>query len=189
MSIFGGESSESKKTTTLSFPLILTKSLSFLRFSFTGGKLKSDSLLNFTVLPSIDESEERILAEKNEYLTGEHDKFIHTFAQTEEELDLNDLNHVISRGNKKRDLKEIHLVSYLVKKITEDSAIVPKKAFTLDFNNNLRIDENFASDRETCFSHEGFERFAEPSEEKVNTFESLRHEKDLKILEEVKERG
>lgn len=96
--------------------------------------------------------EEKILAGKNEYLTGEHDKFIHSFEKHEDEIDMSDLNQIIQRGNSKRDLKEIHLVSYLVKQITNDCALVPKKAFYIDYNNNMRPEESFRSERESCFT-------------------------------------
>ena len=131
--------------------------------SFTGGKIKSDCLLNFTSLSLITAEEENILVGRNEYLTGEHDKFIHSFEKPEEEIDMSDLNQIIQRGNRKRDLKEIHFVSYLVKHITNDSALVPKNAFYLDFNNNLRPEENFRSEREFSFDKRGYERLVEPS--------------------------
>jgi len=50
---------------------------------------------------------------------------------------------IIAKGNQKRDLKEIHLVSFLSWKITQENALFPKKAFYVNFNNKITLEENF----------------------------------------------
>lgn len=72
---------------------------------------------------------------------------------------MNDLTSVIKKGNQKKDLREIHLVGFLVRKITEDSAVIPKSSFYLDFNNNIRLERNFKLKREHAFQSNGYERF------------------------------
>jgi len=59
------------------------------------------------------------------------------------DLRMKTFDKIIAKGNQKRDLKEIHLVSFLSWKITQENALFPKKAFYVNFNNKITLEENF----------------------------------------------
>ena len=145
----------------------------------------SDNLLDFSPLPVLKEEERLILANNNGYLTGEHDKLVHLFEENEEFLDLNDFDQIVQRGNKKGNLKEIHLVSYLVNKITEESAVFPRNAFFLNFNNNLDFERNFRFLKKDSEQFQNYLRFRDPKKEKVDYFLALRDKQNVTLFEDI----
>lgn len=114
----------------------------------------SDDLLNFTPLPDLDSQDSLLLAGNNAYLSGEHDKIIHRFNTQPLPAGPSDPKSLKSAAQQKQFLKEIHLVSHLVRKITAGAAIVPYEAFSLDFNDSPRVNPRFklASADLTAFS-------------------------------------
>lgn len=145
----------------------------------------SDNLLDFSPLPILNEEDKKILSNKNEYLTGEHDKFVHIFEDNEEFFDFNDFEKIKEKGNKRGNLKEIHLVSYLVNKITEESAVFPKKSFFLNFNDNLDLERNFRFTKEDSSKYENYLKFKNPTEEKINYYMALRERKNVDLYEDI----
>ena len=110
--------------------ITISKTLSIFRvWIIFGGNLISDDWLNFIPLPSYDPQSVNIFENRNDYLTGEHDKILKAFESTNKFLENTNIEEIIKKGNKKQNVREIHRVSYLVAKITEESFVVPKCAF------------------------------------------------------------
>lgn len=97
----------------------------------------SYELTSFAPLPTLSDEEKRVFSNFNEYVTGEHDRIVHRFQNGE---------HSAEEGSKKNAhrvaLKEIHLVSALVEKITS-SALIPKRSLALDFANCVELNDLF----------------------------------------------
>ncbi len=145
----------------------------------------SDSLLEFSPLPELELSDKEILSSKNGYLSGEHDKLVHSFEKTDDYFDPNDFESIIKKGNQKQNLKEIHRVSFLVEQITKEGAVFPKEAFFIDFNNNLDFERNFRMTRDQAYSLDNYRHFWKPEEKKINKYLSLRRDKNIELFDRI----
>lgn len=138
--------------------------------SFIGGMLKSDDLLNFSPLPNIESEDFAFLDSQNDYLSGEHDRVLKSFRQTNEFLENTNVNEIIKRGNQRPNLREIHRVSYLVMRITEEGVIVPKNAFDIDYADRLASCRNFKVPDSAPTEFSAFVQFRRPNKEEVDEY-------------------
>ena len=145
----------------------------FRDFLFFGGSITSDDWINFAPLPKVFPEDHKILSGLSEYLTGEHDKIIQKFRTTNEFLENTNINEIIKRGNERTSLREIHRVAYLVNKITEDSALVPKGFLALNYADNLIPTQGFANPWKELDSLENYCIFRKPSADSLNRYLAL----------------
>lgn len=114
-----------------------------------------------------------------------------------EYIDPNDLNSLIAKANKQENLKEIHRVSELVRRITSECFIVPKDAFKLKIGNYLHKNEDF---KLTLPQHEFNQKkesdetqnykslfclFNKPSNEVINKYLALKESKEFREQFEI----
>ena len=174
------------KEITISFTLLITKTKSIsLYLVSTGGKVTSEDLLNYTPLPQITAEDEEILSANNQYLTGEHDRLVYSYADKQSAYDTSDLDKVIEAGNKKTNLKEIHLLAHLVSAITSESALIPKKSFFINYNDNFIFDEKSYVTRDEVQELNSYVLFARPSQEDIDRYLALKGENDVNLLKKV----
>jgi len=148
--------------------------------------LNSDDLLNYTPLPSITAEDERILCRNSQYLTGEHDRLIHNYSDKQVAYDTSDLNKIIEAGNKKTNLKEVHLLTYLIKAITFESAVIPRKSFFIDYNDNFDFDDHYSIRREDCKDLKNFVLMSKPSQSDIDRYLALKDEENnISLLKDV----
>lgn len=145
-----------------------------LRLCTTGGKINSDDLINFTPLPDINKEDEQILSKNNEYLTGEHDRLIYNHNHQQVHFDTADLDKIVENGEKKKNLKEVHLLKYLISKITEESALIPKNGFFVNYDDKFEFDQECLIEKEKCKDLDNFVFFAKPSQENIDHYLSLK---------------
>ena len=111
-------------------------------------------------------------------MTGEHDKILKAFESTNKFLENTNIEEIIKKGNKKQNVREIHRVSYLVAKITEESFVVPKCAFQLDHNDCLSLNLNFINNIRLYSSLNNYALFKKPEKRHLMVFTALRNKPD-----------
>ena len=150
-----------------------------------GGKLISDDWLNFAPLPSILEEDHKTLAAHNDYLTGEHDRIIQKFRTTNEFLENTNFQEIVKRGNQRTSLREIHRVAFLVQTITEESMLVPKGSFSLNYADSLVLPKNHINQWKELALLNGYCYFKKPKNDTIMRYLALREKNEnLGFLEE-----
>lgn len=127
----------------------------------------SDDWLSFAPLPRVQPEDTPVLAAQRDYLTGEHDKIIQKLRSTNDFLENTNLKEIVQRGNQRSSLREIHRVAYLVQTITAESLLVPKRAFSLNYADNLTLNSDFICPWKELGSLSSYCRFVKPSAEEV----------------------
>ena len=163
----------SKKTTSFWSTTVSKPKNTSPRLAATGGELSSDDWVSFAPLPKIQPEDFPILAAQRDYLTGEHDKIIKKFRNTNDYLENTNLAEIVQRGNQKTSLREIHRVAYLVQTITREALLVPEGAFSLNYAESLVPTPNFVCPWKELGDLKTFCRFFKPSDENVLKFMAL----------------
>lgn len=120
--------------------------------------------------------DEDVLRNNNQYLTGEHDRLIHSYADRQTAFDTSDLDKVVQAGNKKTNLKEIHLLAYIIGAITAESALVPQNSFYINYNDNFVFDDKAHIDRANVQDLSKYVLFAKPNQGDVDRYFALKEE-------------
>lgn len=115
-----------------------------------------------------------ILGAKNDYLTGEHDKIIKTFRVANEFLENTNISEIIARGNQRNSLREIHRVVYLVEKITNESMVICKNSFSLNYSENLIPAHEFTNPWRELDEISQYVRFQKPNSEEILRFMAVK---------------
>lgn len=132
--------------------------------------------MNYTQLPAITAEDAIVLRTNFQYLTGEHDRLVYSYEDKQVAYDTSDLDKIIEMGNKKPNLKEIHLLTYLVNVITSESALIPKNSFFIDYNDHFVFDEKAYMERDGSKDLGNYVLFAKPDQQDVDRYLALRAE-------------
>jgi hypothetical protein len=130
----------------------------------------SDDWINYAPLPKVDPENFAILDERNDYLSGEHDKILKSFKQVNEFLENTNVNEIIKRGNQKQSIREIHRVAYLVSKINDEAVLVPRGLFQLDYSEKLSPVNDQNVNLASLSNIEGYLHFKQPNANEIHRF-------------------
>lgn len=134
----------------------------------------------------ISAEDTRVLSGNNQYLTGEHDRLIYSYEDKQVAFDTSDLTKVIEAGNRKTNLKEIHLLTYLVNTITTEAALIPKNSFFVNYNDNFVFDDRAFVNRDDARKLESYVLFARPTQQDIDRYLALKDEEhSLNLLKSI----
>jgi len=109
---------------------------------------------------------------------------------TNEFLENTNVEEIVKRGNQRSSLREIHRVSYLVQTITEESLLVPKGSFALNYNENLIYSKDYNNPWKELRSLDNYCVFKKPKGDSIMRYMALRSkDNNIDFLEDSKDAG